>query len=94
MAAVAPFERSDSAVDPHAGLAGAARTGDGAAQLVEEAAPVQEPGQLVGTRPGIAQLDALVVSDDDSDHAGGAVSVLSGLPVAALYTSIPQTHPT
>ncbi|MBE0615707.1 MAG: DNA internalization-related competence protein ComEC/Rec2 [Burkholderiales bacterium] len=42
---------------------------------------------------GVAQLDAMIVTHDDNDHAGGAVSVLAGIPVAALYTSVPQTHP-
>jgi competence protein ComEC len=35
----------------------------------------------------------MVVSHDDSDHAGGAASVLAAVPVGALYASLPQTHP-
>ena len=34
----------------------------------------------------------MIVTNDDSDHAGGAVSVLSGLPVAALYSSLSENH--
>jgi competence protein ComEC len=41
---------------------------------------------------GIASLDAMIVSHEDSDHAGGAATVLAGLPVAALYSSLPATH--
>ena len=42
---------------------------------------------------GIARLDALVVTHDDNDHAGGAATVLSGLPVGMLYSSLPPEHP-
>jgi competence protein ComEC len=39
---------------------------------------------------GVAGLDALVVSHDDKDHAGGAASVLEAVPVAALRSSLPR----
>ena len=42
---------------------------------------------------GIADLDAIIVTHEDNDHAGGAVSVLSGLPVGVLYSSLPASHP-
>ncbi|MBI5007156.1 MAG: DNA internalization-related competence protein ComEC/Rec2 [Nitrosomonadales bacterium] len=42
---------------------------------------------------GIAQLDALVLSHDDSDHIGGTESILQGLPVAQVLTSLPRPHP-
>jgi competence protein ComEC len=42
---------------------------------------------------GISRLDAMIVSHDDSDHAGGALSVLSAVPVARLLTSLPDRHP-
>ena len=42
---------------------------------------------------GIADLDAMIVTHEDNDHAGGAVSVLSGLPVGVLYSSLPASHP-
>jgi len=41
---------------------------------------------------GVARLDALVVSHDDRDHSGGAGSVLEGMPVAALWSSLPGGH--
>lgn len=42
---------------------------------------------------GISRLDALVVSHADSDHSGGALSVLDALPVARLLSSMPEAHP-
>lgn len=41
---------------------------------------------------GVARLDALVLSHDDRDHSGGAASVLEGMPVAALWSSLPADH--
>jgi competence protein ComEC len=41
---------------------------------------------------GIARLDAFVVSHDDRDHSGGAASVLEGVPVAELWSSLPAGH--
>lgn len=43
---------------------------------------------------GIGRLDALVVSHLDSDHSGGAPSILRALPVARVLTSIDPAHPT
>lgn len=42
---------------------------------------------------GIGRLDALVVSHLDSDHSGGAGSILRALPVARVLTSIDPTQP-
>ena len=42
---------------------------------------------------GLAQLDAVVVTHQDADHAGGARSVLRTLPTGALRTSLPDHHP-
>lgn len=42
---------------------------------------------------GVRRLDALVVSHDDIDHTGGAMSVLQALPVEALLTSLPDLDP-
>ncbi|MGE5087916.1 MAG: DNA internalization-related competence protein ComEC/Rec2, partial [Candidatus Levyibacteriota bacterium] len=42
---------------------------------------------------GVARLDALVVSHADTDHSGGAVSVLKAVPVATLMSSLPADHP-
>ncbi|HTQ75315.1 MAG TPA: DNA internalization-related competence protein ComEC/Rec2 [Burkholderiales bacterium] len=41
---------------------------------------------------GIARLDAIVLSHDDRDHSGGAATVLDGIPVAALWSSLPSAH--
>jgi competence protein ComEC len=42
---------------------------------------------------GIEALDLLVVSHLDSDHSGGARSVLRGVPVAAVLSSVDPSHP-
>jgi competence protein ComEC len=42
---------------------------------------------------GIGRLDLLVVSHLDSDHSGGAASVLRALPRTPVLTSIEATHP-
>ena len=68
--------------------------------LLYDAGPAYSPEADSGSRlilpflraSGIAQLDAMLVSHDDNDHAGGAATVLSALPVAALYSSLAQTH--
>ncbi len=42
---------------------------------------------------GIAQLDTLVLSHDDVDHIGGTKSVLLGIPVTNVVSSLPNSHP-
>jgi competence protein ComEC len=42
---------------------------------------------------GIAQLDSLVLSHGDTDHIGGTESILRGLPVVNVISSLPDTHP-
>ena len=42
---------------------------------------------------GVARLDALVLTHNDSDHTGGALSVLENLEVGALLSSLPERHP-
>lgn len=42
---------------------------------------------------GISQLDTLVVSHSDSDHSGGAQSILQAIPVTMMLSSLPQQHP-
>ncbi|MCE5181578.1 MAG: DNA internalization-related competence protein ComEC/Rec2 [Betaproteobacteria bacterium] len=42
---------------------------------------------------GIKRLDGLVVTHDDSDHSGGAVSVLDAVPVGWLASSLPADSP-
>jgi competence protein ComEC len=41
---------------------------------------------------GVERLDALVVSHQDSDHSGGAQSLLQTLPVATLLSSLPPDN--
>jgi len=42
---------------------------------------------------GVRHIDGVIVSHDDDDHAGGAASVLRGVPVNWLMTSLPDRHP-
>jgi competence protein ComEC len=42
---------------------------------------------------GSARLDVMVLSHEDSDHIGGALSVLESLEVGALLSSLPPAHP-
>ncbi|MFZ1546035.1 MAG: ComEC/Rec2 family competence protein, partial [Candidatus Nitrotoga sp.] len=42
---------------------------------------------------GIAQLDGLILTHDDNDHTGGALSILQGLPVHWLSSSLAANHP-
>lgn len=41
---------------------------------------------------GIKALDGLVISHADNDHSGGALSVLDGVPVTWLLSSLPAEH--
>jgi competence protein ComEC len=42
---------------------------------------------------GIGKLDGMIVSHDDGDHTGGAVSVLQALPVGWLASSLADMDP-
>jgi len=42
---------------------------------------------------GIRRLDAMIISHDDADHTGGALSVIQAVPVAMLLTSLPDFDP-
>ena len=41
---------------------------------------------------GVGRLDGMVLSHDDSDHTGGAASVLKGLPVGWMGSPLPAGH--
>lgn len=41
---------------------------------------------------GVEALDALVVSHEDSDHAGGTETVMDAVPVRTMLASLPQDH--
>lgn len=42
---------------------------------------------------GIHSLDALVISHEDADHAGGARDVMAALPVRRMWAALPRGHP-
>ena len=42
---------------------------------------------------GVRHLDGMIVSHDDIDHSGGALSVLQSFPVGWLASSLPATSP-
>ena len=42
---------------------------------------------------GIARIDTLVVSHADTDHSGGALSLMRALPVSTVVSSLPYDHP-
>ena len=42
---------------------------------------------------GVRHLDGMIVSHDDADHSGGALSVLRALPADWLAASLPPAHP-
>ncbi len=83
--------------------------GQGTAVLVETAGkrllydtgPVYSPGSDAGSRVilpylkgrGIQRLDAMIVSHVDSDHAGGAASILDALAVDRMSSSLSLDHP-
>ena len=41
---------------------------------------------------GVTRLDVLMVSHQDTDHSGGAMSLLETVPVGSLLSSLPETH--
>jgi competence protein ComEC len=42
---------------------------------------------------GVERLDAMIVTHNDNDHAGGAASVVENFEVDALLSSLPAGHP-
>jgi len=102
MATVAPEELPPGALaltvfDVGQGLAVLVRTRSHA--LLYDAGPAWSPESDSGSRvivpalrgQGLRALDALVVSHDDTDHSGGALSVMRALPVAQLRSSLPAS---
>jgi len=43
---------------------------------------------------GISKLDGLILTHDDTDHTGGAVSVMQAMPIDWVSSSLPDEHPT
>lgn len=42
---------------------------------------------------GITQLDTLILTHNDSDHTGGALSVLQAMPIGLVSSSLPDDSP-
>jgi len=69
--------------------------------LLYDAGPAWSPEADSGNRvivpalraQGLRALDAIVVSHDDTDHSGGALSVMRAVPSARLYSSLPSFDP-
>ncbi|HET9702048.1 MAG TPA: DNA internalization-related competence protein ComEC/Rec2, partial [Burkholderiales bacterium] len=85
-------------LDVGQGLAAVVRTRHHA--LLYDAGPAFSPGSDAGNRvivpylrgEGIRALDGLVLSHDDADHHGGALSLLEAVPARWLLTSLPAGH--
>ena len=68
--------------------------------LLYDVGPAYGPGADSASRvilpylraSGVAQLDTVIISHDDNDHAGGAVTLLANMPVGVAYSSLAQTH--
>jgi len=81
------------------GLAVAAQTRHRA--LLYDAGPDFSDGADSGNRilipslraMGISKLDGLILTHDDTDHTGGAASVMQAMPVGWLSSSLPDGHP-
>ncbi|MCY4744046.1 DNA internalization-related competence protein ComEC/Rec2 [Pelomonas sp. UHG3] len=87
----------------------AADVGQGNAVLVRTAGrtllfdtgPAYSPGADAGERVllpllrrlGVRQLDLLMLSHRDTDHVGGAATLMQALPVAELRSSLAPDHP-
>ena len=69
--------------------------------LLYDAGPAYVSGTSAGAQvvvpflraSGIRRLDALMVSHEDADHAGGVRDVLQTLPVGLRLTAAPRGHP-
>lgn len=42
---------------------------------------------------GIRKLDGLILTHDDTDHTGGAASIMQAMPIGWLDSSLPEGHP-
>jgi competence protein ComEC len=86
-------------LDVGQGLAVVAQTKHHA--LLFDAGPAFGPSADSGNRvivpylraSGIKRLDRMIISHDDLDHSGGAMSVLQALPVAEVLSSLPDLDP-
>lgn len=86
-------------LDVGQGLAVVAQTRGHA--LLFDTGPAYGPGADSGNRiivpflraAGIRRLDRMIVSHDDADHSGGALSVLQAVPVTEVLSSLPDLDP-
>ena len=98
-AAPPPGEVWITALDVGQGLAVLARTAT--RTLLYDAGPAWAADADSGSRvvvpamrgAGLERLDLLVLSHEDSDHIGGALSVLESLEVEAMASSLETGHP-
>lgn len=94
-----PGELWVTALDVGQGLAAVVRTRDHA--LLYDAGPSFGMEADAGSRiiapflrgTGVGRLDGLVISHDDIDHSGGAMSVLQAMPVGWTASSLPAGSP-
>jgi competence protein ComEC len=88
-----------TALDVGQGLAVLVRTANRA--LLYDAGPAYGPEADSGGRilvpllraTGVRSIDLLVLSHEDIDHLGGALTLLESLEVHALASSLPRSHP-
>ena len=86
-------------LDVGQGLAVVARTANH--NLVFDAGPKYSPDSDGGNRvivpylrgEGIERIDGMVLSHDDIDHTGGALSTVKAMPTTWVATSLPSTNP-
>ncbi|MGE5129623.1 MAG: DNA internalization-related competence protein ComEC/Rec2 [Sphingomonadaceae bacterium] len=96
--APAPGEAWLSVLDAGQGLAVLVRTAGRA--LLYDAGPSYGAQADAGERivvpflqaEGVTRLDTLILSHDDADHAGGAISVMENLETDLLLSSLPGRH--
>lgn len=97
--APAPGEAWITTLDVGQGLAVLVRTANRA--LLYDAGPAFGGDTDSGERiiapylraAGVQRLDAMIVTHNDRDHAGGALSVVENFEVGALLSSLPAGHP-
>lgn len=81
------------------GLAVAAQTSNHA--LLYDTGPIFNSEANSGNRilipslrgMGIAQLDTLILTHNDADHTGGALSVMQAMPIGVVSSSLPDDSP-